>query len=123
MKLLHCSHRDYVQTFSQRLPAANILICSHSIAAADHVDESIPGSPFDSTPGIFDNQLFIETQLRAKLVPGNGLHKGQVLSPMMGEIRLQSDSLLARDVRTSCYWQDFAGNLMAEISQYRRRAD
>ena len=40
------------------------LLASHSIAAADHVDPTIPGTPFDSTPGVFDSQFFVETQLR-----------------------------------------------------------
>ena len=46
------------------------LLASHTIAAADHVDESIPGTPFDSTPGVFDTQFFVETQLRGTLFPG-----------------------------------------------------
>lgn len=43
---------------------------SHSIAAADHVDPTIPGSPFDSTPEIFDTQFFVETLLKGTLFPG-----------------------------------------------------
>jgi hypothetical protein len=31
----------------------------------------IPGTPFDSTPGIFDTQVFIEVQLRGTLFPGS----------------------------------------------------
>ena len=46
---------------------------SHSVAAADHVDESIPGSPFDSTPGLFDTQVFVEVQLRGTLFPVGGI--------------------------------------------------
>ncbi|KAJ7019580.1 manganese peroxidase-like protein [Mycena alexandri] len=46
------------------------LLASHTIAAADHVDPTIPGTPFDSTPGVFDTQLFIEVQLRGVLFPG-----------------------------------------------------
>ncbi|KAJ7921976.1 putative versatile peroxidase [Mycena leptocephala] len=37
---------------------------AETIAAADHVDPTTISTPFDSTPGIFDTQLFIETQLR-----------------------------------------------------------
>ncbi|KAI0743576.1 heme peroxidase [Daedaleopsis nitida] len=48
------------------------LLGSHTIAAADHVDPSIPGTPFDSTPELFDTQFFIETQLRGTLFPGTG---------------------------------------------------
>jgi hypothetical protein len=86
------------------------LLASHSIAAADHVDPSIPGTPFDSTPGVFDTQLFIEVQLRGTRFPGAGGNHGEVLSPLAGEIRLQSDHLLARDSRTNCEWQSFANN-------------
>ena len=83
------------------------LLASHSIAAADHVDASIPGTPFDSTPGVFDSQFFIETQLRGTRFPGTGGNQGEVESALAGEIRLQSDHTLARDSRTSCLWQRF----------------
>jgi hypothetical protein len=42
---------------------------SHSIAAA-HFDPSIPGAPFDSTPGTFDSQFFVEVLLNGTLFPG-----------------------------------------------------
>ncbi|KAJ7489126.1 putative versatile peroxidase [Mycena latifolia] len=86
------------------------LLASHTIAAADHVDPTIPGTPFDSTPGIFDTQLFIETQLRGTLFPGTGGNAGEVESPLAGELRLNSDASLARDARTACAWQSFAAN-------------
>ncbi|KAF8918046.1 manganese peroxidase 1 precursor [Mucidula mucida] len=86
------------------------LLASHSIAAADHVDESIPGTPFDSTPSTFDSQFFIEVQLRGTSFPGAGGNQGEVESPLGGEIRLQSDSELARDSRTACEWQSFVNN-------------
>jgi len=86
------------------------LLASHTVAAADLVDPSIPGTPFDSTPGIFDTQVFIEVQLRGTLFPGTGGNQGEVESPLRGEIRLQSDHDLARDSRTACIWQSFANN-------------
>ncbi|KAJ3546294.1 hypothetical protein NM688_g5531 [Phlebia brevispora] len=86
------------------------LLVSHTIAAADHIDPSIPGTPFDSTPGIFDSQFFVETQLRGVVFPGTGGNQGEVESPLMGELRLQSDSELARDSRTNCEWQSFVNN-------------
>ena len=43
---------------------------SHSVAGADNVDETIPGTPFDSTPSSFDTQFFIETQLHGTQWPG-----------------------------------------------------
>ncbi|KAL0956168.1 hypothetical protein HGRIS_002328 [Hohenbuehelia grisea] len=67
-------------------------------------------TPFDSTPGVFDTQLFIEVQLRGTLFPGTAGNQGEVMSPLRGEIRLQSDHLLARDSRTNCEWQSFANN-------------
>nr|AFK91531.1 manganese peroxidase 3 [Cerrena unicolor]AFK91532.1 manganese peroxidase 3 [Cerrena unicolor] len=86
------------------------LLASHTIAAADHVDETIPGTPFDSTPNVFDSQFFIETQLKGTLFPGTAGNQGEALSPLHGEIRLQSDGDLARDSRTACEWQSFVNN-------------
>jgi len=86
------------------------LLASHSVAAADNIDTTIPGTPFDSTPGVFDSQFFVETQLRGTLFPGTGGNQGEVESPLKGEIRLQSDSELARDSRTACEWQSFVNN-------------
>ncbi|KAF4564574.1 Versatile peroxidase vpl2 [Pleurotus pulmonarius] len=96
------------------------LLASHSIAAADHVDESIPGTPFDSTPSAFDAQFFLEVLLKGTLVPGNGTHTGQALSPIPGEIRIQSDFLLARDRRTACRWQSFIANERLMISRFEK---
>jgi hypothetical protein len=96
------------------------LLASHSIAAADHVDESIPGTPFDSTPGVFDTQFFIEVQLRGTAFPGAGTgHPGENTSPLKGEMRINSDALLARDSRTACEWQSFATNQSKLQSAFR----
>ncbi|KAJ7899417.1 manganese dependent peroxidase 1 [Mycena leptocephala] len=46
------------------------LLASHSVAGADTVDPTIPGTPFDSTPSLFDTQIFIEVQLRGTAFPG-----------------------------------------------------
>ncbi|KAI0092974.1 melanin-decolorizing enzyme [Irpex rosettiformis] len=86
------------------------LLGSHTIAAADHVDPTIPGTPFDSTPDVFDTQVFLEVQLRGTLFPGTSGNQGEVQSPLRGEIRLQSDHDLARDQRTACEWQSFVNN-------------
>nr|AZJ17945.1 manganese peroxidase [Irpex lacteus] len=86
------------------------LLVSHTIAAADEVDPTIPGTPFDSTPEVFDSQFFVETQLRGTGFPGTAGNQGEVESPLAGELRLQSDSELARDARTACEWQSFVGN-------------
>ncbi|KAG6901056.1 Versatile peroxidase vpl1, partial [Termitomyces sp. Mi166 len=85
------------------------LLASHSVAAADHVDPTIPGTPLDSTPSAFDTQFFIEAQLRGTLFPGTGGDKQkEVESPLRGELRLRSDHMIARDSRTSCDWQSLA---------------
>ncbi|KAK0457279.1 manganese peroxidase 1 precursor [Desarmillaria tabescens] len=86
------------------------LLSSHSVAGADHVDPTIPGTPFDSTPSLFDTQFFVEVQLRGTAFPGTGGNQGEAESPLAGEIRIQSDEMLARDSRTSCDWQSFANN-------------
>ncbi|KAI0356396.1 lignin peroxidase isozyme LP7 [Trametes cingulata] len=86
------------------------LLTAHTIAASDHLDETIPGTPMDSTPHIWDTQFFIETQLRGTAFPGKGGNHGEVMSPLKGEIRLQTDHLLARDSRTACEWQSFVNN-------------
>jgi len=107
-----------VQTLVSRFNDAGLtaaemiaLLASHTVAAQDHVDPSVAGSPFDSTPGIFDTQFFVETQLRGTTLPGSGgAHQGEVMSPLAGELRLQSDHNLARDSSTSCEWQSFVNN-------------
>ncbi|KAJ7455092.1 manganese peroxidase [Mycena latifolia] len=96
------------------------LLSAHSIARADHVDTKIDAAPFDSTPFVFDTQVFLEVLLKGVGLPGhpNNTGKsnitGEVLSPLplskgndTGELRLQSDFAIARDNRTACFWQGF----------------
>ncbi|KAL1948279.1 hypothetical protein VTO73DRAFT_12354 [Trametes versicolor] len=86
------------------------LLTAHTVAAANDVDPTKSGLPFDSTPEIWDTQFFVETQLRGTLFPGKGGNQGEVESPLAGEIRLQSDHTIARDTRTACEWQSFVDN-------------
>ncbi|KAF8881777.1 manganese peroxidase 3 [Infundibulicybe gibba] len=86
------------------------LLASHTIAAADLIDPTIPGTPFDSTPGLFDTQVFIEVQLKGVAFPGPNTTEGGLMSPLGGETRLQSDFEIARDPRTACEWQSFVNN-------------
>ncbi|KAJ3485331.1 hypothetical protein NLI96_g5044 [Meripilus lineatus] len=95
------------------------LLASHTVAAQDHVDPTIPGTPFDSTPGSFDPQFFVETLLQGTLFPGNGSNVGEVESPLNGEVRLQSDFLLARDSRTACQWQSFVANQSRMVIRFQ----
>jgi len=81
------------------------LLASHTIAAADVIDTTIPGTPFDSTVDTFDSQVFLEVLLKGTLFPGNGSQSGEVLSPLAGEMRLQSDFAISQDPRTACLWQ------------------
>ncbi|KAK7043339.1 peroxidase [Favolaschia claudopus] len=96
------------------------LLASHSVAGADTIDPTIPGTPFDSTPSVFDTQLFIEVQLRGTLFPGSQPGQGEVMSAVAGEMRLQSDALIARDPQTNCAWQSFAGDLPAVQSAFAK---
>ncbi|KAK7688317.1 Manganese peroxidase 3 [Cerrena zonata] len=94
------------------------LLASHTVAAQDRVDPSIPGTPFDSTPSSFDAQFFVETLLRGQIFPGNGSNVGEVLSPLHGEFRLQSDFEIARDARTACEWQSFITNHNSMVTKF-----
>ncbi|TBU21877.1 manganese peroxidase [Dichomitus squalens] len=96
------------------------LLISHTVGAQDSVDDSIPGTPLDSTPSDFDAQFFVETLLNGTITPGNGIRPGEALSPYPGEFRLQSDFLIARDDRTSCEWQKMISdraNMLARFEQ------
>ncbi|EKM55990.1 uncharacterized protein PHACADRAFT_256984 [Phanerochaete carnosa HHB-10118-sp] len=102
------------------------LLASHSIARADKVDPTIDAAPFDSTPFVFDTQVFLEVLLKGVGFPGTPNNTGEVASPLpltvgsdTGELRLQSDFALARDSRTACFWQGFVNQqeLMASSFQ------
>ncbi|KAJ7666360.1 manganese peroxidase isozyme precursor [Mycena rosella] len=96
------------------------LLASHTVAAQDRVDPAHQGFPFDSTPGVFDTQFFIETLLVGTAFPGNGsANQGEVESPLAGEFRLQSDFELARDSRTACEWQSFVNNQNLMAANFR----
>ncbi|KAJ6583482.1 heme peroxidase [Mycena vulgaris] len=86
------------------------LLASHSIGVQDHVDPTIPDTPFDTTPAVFDTNFYLETLLRGTVWPGDGAHTGEVKAPIKTELRLQSDYALSRDSRTSCHWQSFVNN-------------
>ncbi|KAF9473692.1 manganese peroxidase [Pholiota conissans] len=80
-----------------------VLLSSHTIAAADDIDTTIPGTPFDSTVNTFDTQIFLEVLLKGTLFPGNDPQPGEITSPIAGEMLLQSDFLLSQDSRTACF--------------------
>ncbi|PPQ74381.1 hypothetical protein CVT26_000683 [Gymnopilus dilepis] len=95
------------------------LLASHTIAAADVVDVTIPGTPFDSTVGTFDSQVFLEVLLKGSLFPGNGSQPGEVLSPLHGEMRLQSDFAISQDPRTACFWQAMINNQQLMMAEFK----
>ncbi|KAF8168751.1 manganese peroxidase 1 [Pholiota molesta] len=95
------------------------LLSSHTIAAADVVDVTIPGTPFDSTVGTFDTQVFLEVLLKGKSFPGNGSQSGEVLSPLAGEMRLQSDFALSQDARTACFWQAMVNDQTRMVTEFK----
>ncbi|KDQ56732.1 class II peroxidase [Jaapia argillacea MUCL 33604] len=80
------------------------LMAAHTIGGQAHIDPTIPGMGFDSTPDKFDSQFYLETLLKGTMWPGNGSHPGESMSPSKNEFRLESDWALARDVRTACEW-------------------
>ncbi|KAL7281661.1 hypothetical protein ACG7TL_004978 [Trametes sanguinea] len=86
------------------------LLVAHTVAAANDVDPTVPGSPFDSTPEIWDTQFFIETLLNGTTFPGTSNNQGEVAAPVQGLLRLQSDFAISRDNRSACEWQSFVNN-------------
>ncbi|RPD53187.1 manganese peroxidase isozyme precursor [Lentinus tigrinus ALCF2SS1-6] len=96
------------------------LLASHSVAGQDHVDPTIPGTPFDSTPSKFDSQFFVETLMKGTLFPGNGSNVGEVESPLAGEIRILSDFEIARDSRTACEWQSFITDHTSMVRKFEK---
>lgn len=83
------------------------LLASHSIARSDHVDPTKDAVPFDSTPFTFDSQFFLEVLLKGTGFPGSANNTGEVESALaaQGEMRLQSDFAISRNILTACEWQ------------------
>ncbi|KAI0672336.1 heme peroxidase [Trametes maxima] len=94
------------------------LLASHSVAAQEHLDASILGSPFDSTPATFDAQFFVETLLNGTAYPGDSSSFAEEKSPLAGEFRLTSDAELARDPRTACEWQSFVNDRALMVRRF-----
>jgi len=84
------------------------LLASHSVAGADSFAPPLKGIPFDSTPAIFDTNVFIDVLLKGDIFPPNAIRGPIVGTAINGTIRLQSDFELARDPRTACTWQAYA---------------
>lgn len=69
-RLFGCSQREHLR-LRLHLTHITLTFISHTVAAANHVDPTRNGLPLDSTPGQFDTQFFVETQLRGILYPGS----------------------------------------------------
>ncbi len=74
-------------------------------------DPTLHHAPLDSTPSKFDNQFYLEVLLKGTGFPSTSTGFGEVKSgmPNQGELRLQSDFVLARDPKTACKWQSLIG--------------
>ncbi|KAF8889513.1 hypothetical protein CPB84DRAFT_1849313 [Gymnopilus junonius] len=94
------------------------LLSSHSVAGADTIIPGLAGIPFDSTPSVFDTQVFVEVQLRGTTFTGPGGNQGEVMTAIQGTTRLQSDHNFARSTPTDCFWQSFANNQQQMTEQF-----
>lgn len=91
------------------------LLVSHTVARSDTLvvnatdGKPIEAVPFDTTPFTFDSQVFLEVLLKGTAVPFgfNNTDGAEVDSGLAdeNEMRLQSDSALARHPETACFWQ------------------
>jgi len=99
------------------------LLSSHSIAGADTIDPNLQGVPFDSTPSVFDTNIFIDVLLNGTLFPGTAGNQGEVMTAIEGTLRLQSDSEIARDPRTACTWQSFVTNQASMAANFAAQVD
>ncbi|EDR01358.1 manganese peroxidase [Laccaria bicolor S238N-H82] len=95
------------------------LLASHSIANVVDIDPTVAGIPLDSTSTTFDSQLFLEVLLKGTVFPGSGANSGEVQSFTTAEMRLQSDSAIARDHRTACSWQSMINNQARMMTQFK----
>jgi len=90
------------------------LLASHSIARSDTLIDNRQAVPFDSTPFVFDTQVFLEVLLHGNetLPPASGEAPAQVPNPLavQGAMRLQSDFVIAHDPQTACFWQFMVNN-------------
>jgi len=98
---------------------AVVLIGAHTAGDQSFVDLNNQNQPFDSTPFIWDSQVFLEVLLQQDLATGAQILPGGNLQ-QTGVFRLASDRLFATDSRTACFWQQFVGNHEVFISQFEQ---
>ncbi|EJD05293.1 manganese peroxidase 2 [Fomitiporia mediterranea MF3/22] len=99
------------------------LLVSHTIARSDTLVPGHEAVPFDTTPFTFDPQIFLEVLLQGNGIPFgvNNTDGAEVDSPLpqSGEMRLQSDFVLARDSRTACEWQSMVANQQLMMQNFQ----
>ncbi|KAH9480888.1 Versatile peroxidase VPL1 [Psilocybe cubensis] len=99
------------------------LLSSHTIAAAHRWDLVSKRDSFMAKAYAYgtnsDTQVFLEVLLKGRLFPGNGSQPGEVLSPLAGEMRLQSDFRLSQDPRTACFWQAMVNNQERMVTEFK----
>lgn len=97
------------------------LLASHSIARAKNIDPTHHHAPLDSTPSKFDNQFYLEVLLKGTGFPSTSTGFGEVKSgmPNQGELRLQSDFVLARNSKTACKWQSLIDDHETMMEGYK----
>ncbi|TFK17811.1 peroxidase [Coprinopsis marcescibilis] len=100
------------------------LLTAHTMASQEalNLNPAAARAPFDSTPAVFDSQFFIETLLKGTVFTTGGPGFGEVLSPLPGEFRMQSDFAIARDPRTACRWQSMMADSTLMASRFRAAA-
>jgi cytochrome c peroxidase len=94
------------------------LLTSHTVAGADDFSPPQQGVPFDSTPSVFDTNIFIDVLLNGTILNANATPVAIVETAINGTIRLQSDFELARDPRTACFWQAYALDHQLMIDEF-----
>lgn len=105
------------------------LLASHSVARSDtlvvNATDGLPitAVPFDTTPFTFDSQVFLEVLLKGVGVPFgfNNTMGAEVDSGLADEheMRLQSDSAIARLPETACFWQSMINDQKLMMSNFQ----
>ncbi|KAF7341244.1 Peroxidase [Mycena venus] len=97
------------------LTEVGALLSTYTVAGADTIDPTIPGTSFYISPSVFDTQFFIEDQLQRHSVSRASTPNiiDTLLLIVISAVPNPSDHLMARDLATNCTWKSFAENLPA----------
>jgi len=102
------------------------LLASHSVARSDTLVENEMAVPFDTTPFVFDTQIFLEVLLKGVGFPFGA--DSQVTAgaesesplPNSNMLRLASDFAIAHDSETACAWQENVNNQELMSSNFQK---